>query len=315
MPAEGAPMKRVVVWGIGQAYETYLNNLMYEELKGNIKIVALITRLEDKYCRTKDGIEVITKDEVPGVAFDYLIVSALSQYDEIKQEAADIGIQQEKIVRIDLLSIPLMDLGLYFCLLENPVTILSDDCWGGMVYHYLKLPFSSPLINTRVDRGEFERLITDPLYYLSTELKVERPGDLTRGEFPIGFLGEGSNRIRIDFMHEESFEKAKKSWDRRIKRVNPDNLFVKMGFPSYIKEDEKTYCLQTFTAVKYKKILFYYGDEIVQDCLKTDRYLVTRKQKKRVDTHNYNTYCREECYYDLDILKLLLFGSDYRRTY
>ncbi len=72
-------------------------------------------------------------------------------------------------------------------------------------------------------------------------------------------------------------------------------------------------CLQAFKEVTHKKILFYYGEEDIRDCLKTDRYLVTRKQMRRVDTYDYNCYCREECYYDLDALKLLL-GYDYRRT-
>ncbi len=193
-------MKRVVVWGIGQAYEACYNNLKYEELKGNIKIVALVSRAADKYCRFKDGIDVITKEELSGVAFDYIIISALSRIDEIKQEVKDIGITSEKIVSAGVLSIPLMDLGEYFCLLENPVTILADDCWRGMLYHRYMLPFSSPLINTGVERKEFVKFIKDPLFYLSTELKVERPGDIAKGEYPIGSLGEGNNRVQIGFM-------------------------------------------------------------------------------------------------------------------
>ncbi len=162
------------------------------------------------------------------------------------------------IIDGSVFTLPLFDFGRYCQLLKNPVTILSDDCWGGYVYNRLKMPFSSPLINIFWDKDEYSEFIQDPMFYLGTELKLFHEGNLKAGLAPVGQLGDGERIVKLMLIHNTSFAEAKEQWDRRMKRVNTKNLFVKMGFETIGQNWEKW--LHIFSDVPYKKILFCSGE-------------------------------------------------------
>lgn len=125
-------MKKCILWGMGKAYEGLLNQVMFEIYKGNIEISAIVCREEDKYCSIRDGFDVITKKELFNIEFDYIIVTSTTFFKEIKQEIMALGIDERKIVAGNIFFLPRFDFQLYQNLIENPITILSDDCWGGM---------------------------------------------------------------------------------------------------------------------------------------------------------------------------------------
>lgn len=221
------------------------------------------------------------------------------------------GIEANKILNGQIFRIPLFDFGLYAELIENPVTILADDCWGGFVYHYLGLAFSSPLINVLWDKSEYAKFIQAPLFYLETELTMVREGDLRVGLFPIGKLGKNGKEVQIQFIHNVDFYEAKQQWDRRKKRINSDNLFVKMGF-GMSNKDVKEY-IGAFCNCKYNKILFYNGDEEIEGKLHTDRFLWYERKAPMVDNVHYENYMRNFFYETIDIFKLLTGSKNYSR--
>ncbi|MCM1211804.1 MAG: DUF1919 domain-containing protein [Blautia sp.] len=182
---------------------------------------------------------------------------------------------------------------------------------GGYVYHHLGLEFSSPLINTSWDKDEYARFIQAPLFYLQTELIMVRDGDLRKGISPIGKLGEPGNYVQIQFVHNVDFNEAKQQWNRRKKRINWDNLFVKMGFS--ISDENVKACLDAFNQCKYKKILFYNGDEDIEGKYNTNRFIWHEKKASRVDNFTYWDYMRKNYLFSIDILKLLTGEKDYSR--
>ena len=157
--------KKCVIWGMGKGYEEILNQIRFEIYKENMEVIAVVCKPEDKYCGQRDGFPIISKEEMGGLDFEYVIISSYLFYREIQKEAIELGIEVNKIVNGQVFKIPLFDFGLYAELIENPVTILTDDCWGGFVYHYLGLIFSSPLINTFWNKSEYARFIQDPLFH------------------------------------------------------------------------------------------------------------------------------------------------------
>lgn len=304
-------MKKCVIWGIGKEYDGIINQISYEIYKGNMTVEALVCRKEDKYCSFKDGFKIVAKEEIATMKFDYLIIASSYYFDEIKREAFEYGILPEKIIDGKVFRLPLFDFELYSELISNPVTILSDDCWGGLVYNYLGLKFSTPLINTYWNRGEYSRFIQNPRFYLQTELTMVKEGDLKLGEIPIGKLGDEENFVQIEFVHNTNFEEAKGQWDRRKKRINFNNIIVKMGF-SNVEKNKKFY-LDSFEKCKYRKILFYDGNEDVENVIKSDRFIWEPARIGYVRSFNYNDFMLHQYPNVIDIFKLLVGKKEYLR--
>lgn len=174
----------------------------------------------------------------------------------------------------------------------------------------MKLPFATPLINIYWDRDQFAELISDPLFYLHTELKMIRDGNLHDGICPIGSLGDENRKVEMQFVHSVDFKEAKEQWDRRTQRINEQNLFIKMGFSVQKKQDE---WLEAFKKCSCKKVLFYNGDTDIKEAVKTERYVWKNKNGNRVEQYDYNDYLRLNYFYDLDLLKMLNGENDFIR--
>jgi len=168
----------------------------------------------------------------------------------------------------------------------------------------------SPLINILWDRSQYAEFISDPLFYLNTELIMVRDGDLHDGVWPIGSLGEGNRRVEMQFVHNSDFNEAKKQWNKRKQRLNEQNLFVKMGFSVQNKKDE---WLAAFKDLSCKKILFYNGDTDIKQVLKTERFIWYNINAGRIECPDYNDYLRLHYYYDVDLLRMLNGEDNYIR--
>lgn len=125
--------RKVVIWGIGNDYESIINQLKFEIYKNNIICEALVCRDQDAYVSKKDGFPVVKTSEFYKLNFDYLVISSNKFFDEIRNEAIKMGIEPKCILDGRLFHQPLFDFKRYVSLIENPITILSDDCWGDML--------------------------------------------------------------------------------------------------------------------------------------------------------------------------------------
>lgn len=305
-------MTKVVIWGMGEDYEALLNQVNFEIYKGNLEVIAVVCRKEDRYCTRRDGFAVVAKEDIRHLNFEYIIVASGRFYQEIKAEAVEMGIGEEKIINGSVFRRPLFDFVNYKKLLKNPVTILSDDCWGGYAYHYLGLKFSSPCINILWDKAEFAKFIQNPVFYLGTELEMVRESNLKNNIYVIGRLGEKDDYVQLQFTHNTSFQEAKEQWNRRKKRMNLNNLFIKMGFKA--AEENKDSYINAFKQCRYKKILFYSGEEDIEGKIYTDRFLWYNQIAQRcVVDYDYTEYLRLNYIYAVDVLKLLTGDQNYQR--
>ena len=304
-------MKKVILWGMGIEYDSLLNNIRYEILKKNIIVEAIVCKKCDIFCANRDGFPVISKEQINRVVFDYLVITAAKFFDEIKRDAKEIGIPEEKIIDGRLFREPFFDFSRYVSLIENPVTILSDDCWGGVVYKYLNLKMSSPTINIAWNREEYSKFISNPLFYIDSEFTKVREADLENGMWPVASIGKDGDYVQMELIHNTCFEEAREQWNKRKKRINKDNIFVKMGLNGTIPNKEKLICL--FKKLPYKKILFDYCQEANSDCVNINRFKWFQQKDDIVHTFDFNEYMRGNYYYELDILKLLTGEKDFLR--
>lgn len=104
-------------------------------------------------------------------------------------------------------------------------SLFSNNCIAGFVYHELRLKFLSPTIDCLFPN------IEDYLIFVTNLEDFKKNGEwheLTDYAWncPLGLLQTEKFSIKIVFLHDNSFADATKKWNRRIQRINFDNIFI-----------------------------------------------------------------------------------------
>ena len=107
---------------------------------------------------------------------------------------------------------------------NEPRTIISSNCNGGFISHYLGLRFESPTVNLFIKPTDFIKALNDFDKYFAPDAEIEE----IKGEkdYPVGML---CGDVKIYFMHYDSFENAVEKWRERAKRINKNQLYVMMS--------------------------------------------------------------------------------------
>lgn len=125
----------------------------------------------------------------------------------------------------------------------NDISIISQNCIGGVCYHDIGMQFLSPTINLFIKEPDFVRFALNLRHYMECELEMR-----WEEEYPVGRLDD----IEIYFMHYETCKEAKEQWNRRKQRVNWNKIIVlstdREGF------DETVF--QQWKQIPYPKVLF-----------------------------------------------------------
>lgn len=110
------------------------------------------------------------------------------------------------------------------CIHDKNISIIANDCIGGIIYHDLKLKFQSPTINLFFDSSHdyIEYLSHIEYYSKKRPIEIHRDGI----DYPIGEILNGNKSIIIHFMHYHSFAEAEAKWVERGKRINYKNIVV-----------------------------------------------------------------------------------------
>ena len=136
-------------------------------------------------------------------------------------------------------------------------SIIANNCWGEVVYQELGLRYTTPFIGIFIFGPCYLRLLKDLKGYLGRGLRfIDRSGSRYRDEFKrmerLGQMGQTKNGypiamlggdVEIHFLHYPSKQEAEEKWNRRVKRINWDNLFVKFddwdGISGFVSEFEE----------------------------------------------------------------------------
>lgn len=139
---------------------------------------------------------------------------------------------------------------------NKSVTIISNDCWGGFLYRYLKLPFHTPFIGLFVMPEDFVSLLEHPervvgeLRFIPKSESRHLQNINHTSDYPVGVLPTGEE---IHFLHYHSEEEARTKWAKRVKRIDWDNAIVKLSDNYHITRE----VMQRFDALPYpQKVLF-----------------------------------------------------------
>lgn len=139
-------------------------------------------------------------------------------------------------------------------------TIISNNCWGGMVYESYNLPKNSPTVGLYFMPDDYIKFLKNIKEYVTYELKfitIEeskwkdfvKENDIKAGQYPIGKL----NDIEIFFLHYYSEQEALDKWKRRCKRINWNKLIYKFNDQNGCTEKN----VKDFLNMDFKNKLFF----------------------------------------------------------
>lgn len=171
-------------------------------------------------------------------------------------------------------------------------SIISNNCWGGIVYEHFGLPKLSPTIGLYFFADDYVKFISRLDYYLKLELKMisaknskysEELHKRKQDNVPVGVLDD----VEIIFLHYDNGNLAKEKWDRRKLRINWDNLIIKFSYMNECNDN----ILKTFedSAKKYKKSVVFVTKKYPEY---TNTYIVPSLQNGQIgdDTFHFKRY-------------------------
>lgn len=222
-----------------------------------VQVVVIVDRLADIY-NNIDGIPVISSKDLAerDLQYDYLVVTVNDEkiYKEIIDEAISIGIDREIILPLRIFKIPFFTFEEYVEIKKSNISIVSDFCLGGFLYHKFGLKFLSPTINMFTDNENYYRFISNirenmykPLVKVENCVEDEYAGLYA---YPRGRVGDAE----WVFNHYVDFEAAEQRWKKGVERFNWDNYLVIMT----IRSDEMAYKFDSLPIEN--KMGFYWKD-------------------------------------------------------
>ena len=255
-------MYNIVLWGAGAVYNKHLNTLKLYEKVGELKVVGIIAKTLQGVKKI-DGYNVYPVEKLALPEYDYLMIMNERNFKEIMDEAIRAGVPKDKIISYRILELPNIDFENYFRLRSSRVTIISDNCWGGIVYKTLGLECISPFKNLFLKEEHYLKLLSDFQYYMEQELRFAYycEDEVKKVKYPVMCLGD----VEIHFNHDVDGEAATQKWERRKEKINYDNLFVEM----YTKDVEAARRFSQLDAYE-KKLCFVNFETDIECCMKLD---------------------------------------------
>lgn len=126
-------------------------------------------------------------------------------------------------------------------------TVISNNCWGGILYKDLNLPYGTPFVNMFMFADCYLKLVKNLDRYLASELTLSNVSRYFTdpSPYPIGFLDD----IEIHFIHYTFKDPIIELWNRRKKRINRERIFFVLSE----RDGCKPHHVQEFQSLKYNK--------------------------------------------------------------
>ena len=168
--------------------------------------------------------------------------------------------------------------------LKKEFTIISNNCWGGIVYDRLGKQYTSPTIGLLFQPDDYISFLENLKHYLKIEplldAQQQRKDSKHLGLFH-AYIGD----LSFFFIHYSSGLEGIEKWNRRKKRICWDNIVVKFSDPIMDNEEKKNELIDRFSRLPFKK-LFFTANPILASKYKD--ISVFLKTKKYVDGFDCN---------------------------
>ena len=187
--------------------------------KGSVNIVGVVESVPMPI----NNLQSMDKRELANVDCDMILVTGHDvDLAPILAEAADLGIDTDKIVLDRTVLIPGFTLDKYKALRRANLSILSMGWWAGIAYHKLGLPALSPTVGMYTSEEHFMNFLPEARWHLKKDLHFERTEynhDLGVS-FPIFWL-DGTQWFMNSYASDAD---ALELWNARKNKINWSNV-------------------------------------------------------------------------------------------
>lgn len=144
-------------------------------------------------------------------------------------------------------------------LVSTEFTIISNNCWGGVIYKYFGLKFQSPTVGMYFFSDEYIKFLKNFDYYIQQPLIVRDSTSskykeelLRRGQNPlIGWLDD----VEIVLLHYHDVDDAIRKWEYRRDRIDRKCLIFKFNDQNLCSEQ----CISEFDKLNFANKICFTG--------------------------------------------------------
>jgi len=219
-------LNRVLLWGMGAVYNKYIN--LVKRLDGEEFDVVGVTSSLNTHYTMLDGYEIIKREELNDHEIDYVMAMSDDHFIEILNVAVEqIGIPSTKVFPARVIAVPGFSMEKWSTIANSELSIVSNNCWGGILFNTLGLEYRSPFKNVSFSDEDYIRLLENFNYYMEASPRWDGDWDIDTNsgkQIPLLWL----NDVRIRCNHELNPDEAIKTWNRRRKKINYENLLFEM---------------------------------------------------------------------------------------
>lgn len=216
---------KILIYGLGEQYNRNFNTLKYFEVTGQFDIEG-VTAKHTPDAATLDGYPVIPYERICQTKFDFVVVMSDIYFDEIVKDLTGMGISRRCILSYRVLQIPFLDFEQYIAFKDSDISIISNNCWGGVICRTLGIECRSPFKNLSVGEGDYLKLLSHFEYYMGCDITFLKYAfnENSKKNYPVMLLDD----IKVHCNHDTNPEEAAAKWNIRREKINYANLFVEM---------------------------------------------------------------------------------------
>lgn len=216
---------KIVIWGLGREYNCHINIIKLAEYQKKIEVIAVTANsIPIPNVKKIDGWNVIPYRQLNDIVFDYILICNTKDINEIMKEALELGIERSKLIPVRVLDIPYFDWDRYISLIRSQLSILSCNCWGGILCHTLAMECLSPFKNLSVSARGMLQIVPHLKDYMKEELIFSRweVDPNSKQKYPVMYCRD----VEIHFNHDTNIDEALIKWKRRRKKINFNHILV-----------------------------------------------------------------------------------------
>lgn len=175
--------------------------------------------------------------------------------------------------------------------IKNP-TIISNNCWAGIVSQYLGIKYYTPTIGLYFFAEEYIKFLERFDYYIKQDLKIIETKDsryyekMVKKNHKHAIVGKLDD-VEIVFLHMKTEKEAIEKWNKRVQRINRKYIIFKFCEQNectnkHVERFEKLplknkICFTTKDYPGYKSVIWFKdqvkNEEVVRDYYESHKYL------------------------------------------
>lgn len=188
----------------------------------------------------------------------------------------------------------------------SEVSIISQNCIGGVIYSLIGQEFLSPTINMFIEDENFIKLVNNLEYYMLLEPKPLTDEFIDPISKSIRYPKICIDDIELCCLHYKNCQDAIEAWERRKSRVNFNKVLVIAN--SWNMHEDKIKIEKLCSNPKYKTICFTYNKYNYDNCIQIngDKWILDERMIIRPNITDFKPYSAVRYFEDyVDIVKIL----------